>query len=123
VSPTGPRWVARSPRQCRGADGESRACRFLERQGLRIVARNVRYRLGELDIVAFDRELLVFVEVRVRGSLAEAASSLGPAKQGKMRRAAQIYLLRHHGQRWPACRFDAIFVVGGEVHWLRDAFH
>ena len=49
-----------------GARGEAIAAAMLERAGMRVVARNVRYRVGELDIIAEDEGTLVFVEVRSR---------------------------------------------------------
>jgi putative endonuclease len=115
-------WVARSPLQRLGAAAEDAACALLERNGLRIVERNVRFRAGEIDIVALDGPVLVFIEVRARRQMDDAAYSLGPAKQGRMRRAAQFYLLRRHGSRWPACRFDAVLMGDGAARWLRDAF-
>jgi len=115
-------WQARSPRQREGAAAEDAACDLLEQSGLCVVERNVRFRAGEIDIVAREGDVLVFVEVRSRRSLDEAAWSLTGAKQGRMRRAAQLYLLRRHGHGWPACRFDAVLVAGRQLRWMRDAF-
>jgi putative endonuclease len=105
-----------------GAAAEDLACAFLERQGLRIEARNVRCRLGEIDAVARDRSTLVFIEVRQRRRSGDAAASIDRAKRGRIRRAAQMYLLQRFGNRWPACRFDAVLVENGRVQWLRSAF-
>jgi putative endonuclease len=117
-----PTWVPRSARQLRGAAAEDAACILLEQSGLVVVERNVRFRAGEIDIVARDGATLVFVEVRSRTRMDDSAWSLAGAKQGKMRRAAQLYLLRRHGARWPPCRFDAVLLGDGRIRWVRDAF-
>jgi len=111
-----------SPTQRSGAAAEERACAYLQRQGLRIVARNVRYRLGEIDVIATDHKTWVFVEVRCRSSTLAAAASIDAAKRGKIRRAARIFLCARFGDRWPQCRFDAVLVHGERVQWLRSAF-
>lgn len=115
---------ARTPRQREGAAAEAAACDYLVEHGLRIVARNVRYQVGELDIVAADGALLVFVEVRRRanGYFGGAKASIGGDKRRRLVRAAQVYLLQHHGQRWPACRFDVVAFESGRLEWIVDAF-
>lgn len=105
-----------------GAAAEDRAADYLQRQGLKLVARNWRCRQGELDLVMRDGNTLVFVEVRSRASAAfgGAGASITPAKQAKLIRAAEHFLLQqaHRG----ACRFDAILIEGGQLQWLRSAF-
>jgi putative endonuclease len=105
-----------------GQAAEERACRHLELQGLRIVERNVRWRLGEIDAVARDGATWVFVEIRSRARRGDAAASIDARKRGRIRRAAQLYLVRHFGDRWPACRFDVIVVEAGALQWLPSAF-
>ncbi len=118
----GPPPRGRSERQRLGDDAEEAACRYLRRQGLRILARQVGFRRGEIDIVARDGEELVFVEVRSRGAGGLAAASVDAGKRARLRRAAQLYLLREHGDRWPACRFDVVLQEEGTIRWLRAAF-
>lgn len=108
--------------QRRGAAAERLACAFLQRRGLRILARNVRYRLGELDAVAQDGATCVFVEVRCRARPGDAAASIDAAKRGRIRRAAQLYLAHRYRGEWPACRFDVVIVEDGRVEWMRAAF-
>ena len=108
--------------QQRGADAEERACAFLRGQGLRIVARNQRFAAGEIDAIARDGAVWVFVEVRSRIRSVDAAASVDARKQCKIRRAAQLYLQRHFGDRWPPCRFDVVIVAGSRIDWLADAF-
>lgn len=114
-----------APHLREGAEAERRARRHLEAAGLRFVAANVRYRLGEIDLIMADGRVAVFVEVRSRGSRAYggAAASIDGRKQLRIRRAAQCWLQQRMGQRpWPACRFDVVAIDGGRLEWLRDAF-
>jgi putative endonuclease len=92
---------ARSARQRAGDAAEAAACAMLERNGLRIVARQVSYRVGELDVVAREGSTLVFVEVRSRAGRGLAAASVDSNKRRRLRLAAQQYLQRHFGDRWP----------------------
>lgn len=94
-----------------GRAGEDVACSYLEARGYRIVARNVRYSVGEVDIVARDGETLVFVEVRTRRSREhdEIGETVTPAKQRRVTRAALRYLRKHPGPGRPL-RFDVITV-------------
>lgn len=115
---------AESARSADGASGEALAAAYLERHGLAIVARNVRSRFGEIDLVARDRDVLVFVEVRLRRSSAfgGAAASITAAKRARLVKAAEGYLATL--DRVPACRFDAVLLDdldGKRVEWVRDA--
>jgi putative endonuclease len=112
----------RTAAQAQGERGEEAAARYLEEHGLRIVARNFRTRMGEIDLVAQDGDVLVFVEVRLRedARFGGAAASVGPAKQRRLAAAARLYLARLG--REPRCRFDVVAVERGEPQWLRGAF-
>jgi putative endonuclease len=112
----------RSARQKIGDAAEQAACAMLEREGLRVVARQVVYRVGELDVVARDGPTLVFVEVRSRARSGLAAASVDAAKRRRLRRAAQRYLQHHFGDRWPPCRFDVVIAEADRLEWLRAAF-
>jgi putative endonuclease len=108
----------------RGEPAEELAAAFLEREGLRILERNYRCKLGEIDLVAKSGSTTVFVEVRARASEAfgGAAASITAAKRGRIIRAARHYLARHQSE--PACRFDVVLVRGAEqrIEWLPGAF-
>jgi putative endonuclease len=95
---------------------------MLQRHGLRIVARQVGYRVGELDVVAQDGSTLVFVEVRSRARSGLAAASVDRLKRRRIRLAAQQYLQGHFGDRWPPCRFDVVIAEENRIEWLRAAF-
>ncbi len=117
--------AARTPKQRAGDAAEDAAARHLMAAGCLIVARNARYRDGEVDLIAREREMLVFVEVRMRVSsrFGGAAVSVNSLKQKRIARAAQHWLFGEYGERWPACRFDVVTVDGsGTIEWIRDAF-
>ena len=111
-----------------GAAAEALAARHLERHGFTIIARNVRCRGGEVDLIADDGRSLVFVEVRLRknGRFGGAAASITASKQRRVILAAQHWLAgdgRRHANR--ACRFDAILLDGldaARIDWIRGAF-
>jgi putative endonuclease len=107
----------------RGAQAEDLAAAHLERQGLRLVARNFRTRHGEIDLVMRDGATLVFVEVRLRttSGYGGAAASITAAKRARLVAAAQGYLAQLG--REPPCRFDAVLLDGlaaTRIEWLRD---
>lgn len=111
-----------TPAQAAGGAGELRAEEFLGRQGLAIVARNYRTRMGEIDLIARDGDTLVFVEVRLRSDprFGGAAASITPRKRRRIVAAARQYLMRL--PRVPPCRFDVVALDGGKPEWLRGAF-
>jgi len=106
----------------RGEEAEELAARFLAGQGLVVVARNYRTRLGEIDLIARDGESLVFVEVRFRSrpGFGGALASITPAKQRRIIAAARQYLMQF--RHLPRCRFDVVCLDAHEPTWLRGAF-
>jgi len=115
------------PRQALGRRGERFAERYLERAGLRIIARRFRLRCGEIDLIALDGECVVFVEVKTRrsGAYGLPGESVTPSKQRKISRVALAFL---GGRGWleRACRFDVVeIVIRGktpEIGHIPDAF-
>jgi putative endonuclease len=115
----------RTPKQRDGDAAEAAAERHLVAAGCRVLARNARYPEGELDLVVLDRDVVVFVEVRLRRSerFGGALASIDRFKQKRLARAAQHWLAGRYGERWPACRFDVVTVdASGTIDWIRDAF-
>lgn len=110
-----------------GARGEDAAADAYRRRGYRIVARNWRCRLGELDLVAERRGVLVFCEVKSRGGAAFGGGyeSVTRRKRAKLRSVAEAFL-HASGSRPAAIRFDVASVtVRGErssVEVFEDAF-
>jgi putative endonuclease len=126
---TGPR----TPKQRAGDAAEDAACAHLVANGCTILARNARFREGELDIVAREGGTLLFVEVRLRSGarFGGAGASVDAFKRKRLVRAAQHWLQQTYGaqphgarrQGWPPCRFDVVTADGGGVtNWIRDAF-
>jgi putative endonuclease len=113
----------------RGVAAEELAAQYLKVRGLKILARNLRCRAGELDLVCLDRGVLAIVEVRQRGSaeFGGAVASVTCAKQHKIIRAAQFFLRREkHWRNFPV-RFDVLAIEGlpqgvHRVAWIKDAF-
>ena len=108
-----------------GRAGEDIACALLEKNFLRILGRNVRYRDGEIDIVALDGATTVFVEVKWRRTDASGtpAEAVTPRKRSRVIRAARRWLVENPG-RSRAVRFDVVAIRDEplEVAWIRGAF-
>lgn len=101
---------------------------WLAQQGLRALARQVRFRLGEIDLVMLDGEVLVFIEVRYRATAShgDGLDSITRAKRNKLVRAAALFLQSHARYANTPCRFDVVAVSGAstqpQFEWIRDAF-
>ncbi|MCQ4346045.1 YraN family protein [Pseudomonas stutzeri] len=119
-----------SEQQRRGQAAEGWALTHLEEHGLRLVARNWRCRLGELDLVMLDGDTLVFVEVRYRRHAAwgGAEASVDARKRSRVAAAAQAYLQQHPRRAQSPCRFDVVAIAPAEpgaaarLNWIRSAF-
>jgi putative endonuclease len=113
----------------RGDAAEALAVEFLASQGLALIARNLRCKAGELDLVCTDGAVLVFVEVRQRSrsDFGGALASVTWRKRRKLIRAARFWLRASPAWRSHRMRFDVVGVHGApeapdEVLWIRDAF-
>jgi len=111
-----------------GKKGEEIAVDYLKKKKFRIVERGYRLFRGELDIIAYDKATLVFVEVKTRTGtefgLPEEAVT--PAKQNQIKRIAQGYLMER-GLGDPDCRFDVLSILihgddGPVITHFEDAF-
>jgi putative endonuclease len=98
-----------------GSEGETDAYLFLRGEGYRIVATNFRVpqNRGEIDLIAWDGEVLCFVEVKTRTGegLVPPEAAVGGAKQSHIRSVARSYLHRLPGEQDPPCRFDVVSVT------------
>lgn len=117
-----------NPRKLFGQAGESAAEEYLRRKGYRILARNVRSSLGELDLVAEDDQVLVFVEVKARrtDAFGGAIHAVHHRKQEKLIQLAAQYLARHHIKD-RLCRFDVVLLQGPnavapQIEHIQNAF-
>jgi len=111
-----------------GAWGEDRAAEYLCQQGMKIIERNFRTPVGEIDIIARNRKFLVFVEVKTRRSTAFGTpqEAVGARKQRQIIRTAHWYLQNNKNLRLQP-RFDVIAILcqsnaAVEVTHIQDAF-
>ena len=119
-----------SDRKLLGAFGEDAACRYLRKKRYRLLARNVSCRFGEIDVIAADKTYVVFAEVKLRKDdrHGEAREFVTPAKQRRVIRAAEYWLMTHPTELQP--RFDVIEVYAPEgiqtkkpeIHHIEDAY-
>jgi putative endonuclease len=117
------------PRMQRGLECETLAAGYLQSHGVEVLARNLRCRAGELDIVACANDVLLIVEVRQRGrdDFGGALASVTWRKQRKIIRATRYFLQQHREWRRHSLRFDVIAVQGAPqetpaINWVQDAF-
>jgi putative endonuclease len=111
-----------------GTTAEELARQYLEAAGLKLLLRNYRCKVGELDLVMLEKCTLVLVEVRYRGSshFGGAAASINARKQQRFIAAARHLLLTHaEFRRYPA-RFDVVAIDEAHgcnrIKWIKDAF-
>lgn len=107
-----------------GAQKEEQVCAYLLSQGVNIVARNFRNRQGEIDIVGYDGNYLVFFEVKYRSgkNSGSAAEAVGISKQKRICRVADYYRYLHHCAEDTPIRFDVVAVDGDSLQWIKNAF-
>ena len=98
-----------------GISAESRAAALLIAKGFRILARRWRSPVGEIDIIARRRHLLLFVEVKARETLDDAAWSVTERQRFRIVAAAEAWLARNADDRIRDIRFDAILVAPGRI--------
>ncbi len=123
-----------SPTQQQGWQAEDVALNHLQSQGLSLVARNFHCRLGEIDLILCDQQVLIFAEVRMRRSqrFGGAAASVTRRKQMRLIRAAERFLQTHVEWQRHHCRFDVIAIQypadagsdsqGAVIEWIQGAF-
>ncbi len=112
-----------APHLLLGRKGERTAARYLLRQGFDILARRYQARSGEIDLIAFENDTLVFIEVKTRSSplFGKPREFVDWKKQQAVRRAAEEFIAEHDLGQY-AYRFDVVSVIGESVSIQRDAF-
>ena len=109
----------------KGAAKEHLAEQFLNQQGLSLVQRNFRCKVGELDLIMTDQTTLVFVEVKFRNknTYGSALESITLSKRKKLENAAAYYLMTH-ANPMDFCRFDVVAISGPQdtIEWVKNAF-
>jgi putative endonuclease len=111
-----------------GRSGEEAAAAYLRRKKYELVCRGFRFHRGEIDIIAYDKDVLVFVEVKTRRSqdFGRPEESVTPIKQDQIRKLADAYLMLNRLENVP-CRFDILSLFsdgkrGFQIRHIRDAF-
>lgn len=107
-----------------GSHYEEEAARFLKSRGLYFVAKNFRSRTGEIDLIFRDGKTIVFVEVKYRKDekKGDPLEAVDLSKQARIRETARYYLYRFRYAEDTPCRFDVVGILGGEIHWVKNAF-
>ncbi len=99
----------------RGRMAERLALALLLLKGYRILERRYKTPVGEIDIIAEKSGAVIFIEVKARQELDDAAASIGGRQRQRIARAAEAFLARHPGHAGRPCRFDAILVARGRL--------
>jgi len=117
-----------SDRLALGRSGEEAAVAYLRKKNFRIVCRGFRFQRGEIDIIAYEGDVLVFIEVKTRrgSDFGPPEESVTALKQRQIRRLAEAYLMLNDLGNVP-CRFDVMSLLsdarkGYRIHHLRAAF-
>jgi putative endonuclease len=110
-----------------GKKGEELALRFLKKRGYRIIEKNYVCKMGEMDIIAKEKDTLVFIEVKTRTSMAFGPPQLAVTrfKQRQLSKVALYYLKEKRLENVKA-RFDVVAILlvqkGEEIELIKDAF-
>ena len=106
-----------------GTIGEIDAEKYLKDKGYVIVSTNYRNRLGEIDIIAKDKNVLVFVLFKSRATLlyGRPCEAVDERKQHKIRKTAELYLVTTKNY-YTDVRFDVVEILGDEINHIENAF-
>ncbi len=120
--------LAPANRRKTGHKIEAEVAHWLAHQGIEIIEQNYQSQAGEIDLIGFDKDILVFFEVRYRHEkhLVSAEESVTRKKQNRILRTAQHYLQYAWQKPIPRCRLDVIAVNSRSdqlsYNWIRNAF-
>ena len=106
-----------------GRLGETQAEKYLKKVGYKILEKNYKTNIGEIDIIAKEKEVIVFVEVKTRSSnnYGNPSQAVDKKKQKKYQKVAQEYLVKS-GQMDKNCRFDVVEIENKKINLIKDAF-
>ena len=107
-----------------GKKAEDLAAAYLRSQGLKILERNYQIRQGEIDIIGWDGNILVFVEVKARENLhcGYPGEALSEAKIRRICYTAEVYCFRKCVSQQTQIRFDVIEILGDRIRHIKNAF-
>ena len=100
------------------------AADYLKEQGIQIIEKNYRTRLGEIDLIGLENETLIFIEVKYRknASYGNPWEAISIEKKKKIRMVAKQYLV--YKKQWnQQIRFDVVSICGEEILWFPNAFY
>lgn len=122
----------------KGRQAENIALEYLQKQGLKIIKSNFSCKCGEIDLIMYDNEFLVFIEVRYRKQtqFGHPLETINNSKQQKIIKAIQFFLMKNPTYNQFPCRIDAIALYsearnnkavsireqGLQVEWVKNAF-
>lgn len=115
--------IAKVRNRIEGTIGEIDAVKFLEKKKYKILQTNYKNKIGEIDIIAQDKGVLVFVEVKKRSTLAygRPIEAVDFRKQNKIRKTAEVYLM-FKNKFESDVRFDVIEILGDKIEHVENAF-
>lgn len=115
-------------RKALGSKGEELAVQYLKKKGYKVIERNYRCQWGEIDLIARDKETLIFVEIKARSSsgFGLPQEAVDRFKQEKLIQVAKVYMAEHRLQETIPARFDVVAVhltpAGPDIELIKDAF-
>lgn len=104
-----------------GMSAETLAADYLKGRKFTILAQRLRTAAGEIDLIAANRTLLLFIEVKSRASLYDAAFAISPRQSKRLLDAAALAMALHPDWLRPQIRFDAILIAGTQIQVIEDA--
>ncbi|MCU7938152.1 MAG: YraN family protein [gamma proteobacterium symbiont of Bathyaustriella thionipta] len=113
----------------KGQLAENLALKYLQKQGLTRLQENFSCKHGEIDLIMFDNEFIVFIEVRYRKKtqFGHPLETINDAKQKKILKAVQYFLIKHPEFNHLACRIDAVALYSQDqsreeqIDWIQNA--
>lgn len=107
-----------------GTEFERKASAFIEDEGMEVIETNYRTRFGEIDIIARDKEELVFLEVKYRKDKSHGGAeyAIPRSKQQTIIKVAKLYIKMHRLPTNSYYRFDAVLIDGGEITHVKNAW-
>lgn len=107
-----------------GTDREKLAAKYLAQRGMKITEQNYRNRNGEIDLIGYHGDYLVFVEVKYRRDTQKgfAAEAVDMRKQRRICKVADYYRYSHGMGERIKVRYDVVAIQGDEINWIQNAF-
>lgn len=111
-----------------GKIAEDLAANYLGKQGIKIVDRNFHSRFGEIDLIALEQQILIFIEIRYRKNEKHIAAieTIDHFKCRKLISTSEYFLNKHRNYQSYQCRYDVITIIGElgkpSIEWIKNAF-